>query len=362
MIPLFRVGMSGMAGRRVSEVLMSGFIGQGEKVEQFEREFEKLNGFPEGSFVSTSSCTAAIELVLRYLGVGKGHNVITTPMTCIATNAPILNQGATIQWAGVNPWGLINPLFVSKLIDGNTKAIIGVDWTGRLADYTNLKLRGIPVIQDAAHDPLLAHYPKEDLGDYVCFSFGPIKHLTTGDGGGVFVNNPEFHAIVHQLRLLRWYGLDRTSSKDFRCEQDITNHGMKWHMNDINAAIGLANLPGLKDIVESHRRNAAELSAGIDNPYVKVDNPIEPESNYWIYPVRLLPKYRDAFIAHMTDHGVACGRVHARNDKHPAYQFSGMGRLDTTTFDTSQANLPCGWWLRPDDIYKIVTTVNEFVP
>src|SRR5678809_912214 len=108
MIPLFKVGMSGLAPRYATQVLLSGYIGQGQKVDEFEREFEKLNGFPEGSFVSTNSCTSAIELVLRHLRInGNDFPVAVTPMTCIASAAPVLNQGADIHWTGVTHKGLI---------------------------------------------------------------------------------------------------------------------------------------------------------------------------------------------------------------------------------------------------------------
>jgi dTDP-4-amino-4,6-dideoxygalactose transaminase len=361
-IPLFKVGMSGLAPRRAAEVLMSGYIGQGPKVEEFEREFEKLNGFPVGSFVSTNSCTSAIELVLRYLNLGP-QSVVVTPMTCIATAAPVLNQRAEILWAGVTHKGLIRFEDVQQHMknDPGVGAIIGVDWTGRLPDYTRLKLLGVPVIQDAAHDPYLAEYALEELGDYVCFSFGPIKHLTTIDGGGVYVNSALYRdEIVKALKLLRWYGLDRASSKDFRCEQDIEEPGMKWHMNDVSAAVGLSNMRNLKDIIQMHRRNAEMLEKGIDNPWI-TKHGFDPRSNYWVYPL-LVEHYRDRFVKYMNANGVGCSRVHRRGDTHPGYLGPATGLKMIQWFDDSQANLPCGWWMQPEDVQAVIAIVNAFDP
>ena len=359
MIQLFKVGMSGLAPREAAKVLMSGYIGQGPKVDEFEREFEKFNGFPEGSFVSTNSCTSAIELVLRHLKIDHRDRVACTPMTCIATAAPIVNRGAEILWTGVTHKGLIRAEDVDPMAD----AIIGVDWSGRIADYTALRKFAVPVIQDAAHAPYLGEYALEELGDYVCFSFGPIKHLTTIDGGGVFVNQKDpvvRESIVRALKLLRWYGLDRTSSKDFRCEQDIIEPGMKWHMNDVSAAVGLANLRNLKDIVSMHRRNARMLSDGIDNPWV-TKHSYDERSNYWVYPL-IVENYRDRFVKYMNANGVGCSRVHRRGDTHPGFigPVRGLGMIEW--FDNNQCNLPNGWWCTMEDIQRIIAVANDFRP
>lgn len=364
MIPLFKVNMSEEASRAAARVLRSGYVGQGEEAEKFESE---LAGYmPAGMRpVLTNSCTSAIHMVLRYLGIGPGDEVITTPLTCVATNAPILDVGARPVWADVSSWtGNISPESVGKKITKRAKAIIAVDWTGRPAEYETLKSFGLPVIQDAAHSPLC----RGEHGDFICFSYGPIKHLTCGDGGAVACKSER---DAQALRKLRWYGLDRNSTRDFRCQQDIVEPGMKWHMNDVNAAIGRANLPYLERTVEKHYSNAAHLQKHI-NHYLVHTTSLTWESNYWVLPLIIRhpdsPDYthqarlRDAFKEWMELNGVACSKVHARNDKHTGYNFPSGDLPGLDNFDSWQVNIPCGWWLTQDDLDVIVEAVNSFKP
>lgn len=353
MIPLFKVFMASDAPSRVGRVLGSGFIGQGPVVEEFERELERVTPYPA---VSMNSCTSSIHAVLMYLGVGPGDEVITTPLTCVATNAPILAVGARPVWADVDGLtGNIDPEDVQRKITRRTKAIIAVNWTGRPADYATLKEFGVPVIEDAAHGPLIAD---RETGDFICYSFGPIKHLTSGDGGAVVTRDPSARAV---LRLLRWYGLDRTSSKDFRCAQDIQHTGMKFHMTDINAAIGLANLPSLRWIVGRHQHHASELYARIKNDLVLMA-PFSPESNYWVFPLVIRSGYRDRFRAYVEEQGIAASQVHARNDKHTGYNYPNGELPGLEHYDASHINIPCGWWLAPGDLDRIIKVVNEWEP
>jgi dTDP-4-amino-4,6-dideoxygalactose transaminase len=361
LIPLFKVFMAPFAPDDVANVLTSGFIGQGKVAERFERVLREHLRMP---ILITNSCTGAIEMVLTYLGVGPGDEVITTPLTCVATNAPIVHLGARPVWADVYPnTGNIDPASVAKRITPRTKAIIAVDWTGRRADYTRLRMvaGNIPIIQDAAHGPLLN--PSEAHGDYVCFSYGPIKHLTSGDGGGIATFNGEAMAA---LRLLRWYGLDRESRHDFRCAQDIRKPGMKWHMNDINAAIGIANMSGLEGRIRLHRENAYELYHRLLASEESLPDLMIPayddQSNYWVFPIRVYPPLREAFREYLAENGIESSQVHARNDKHSGYHYPSGDLPGLDEFDASQLNLPCGWWVTALDIDHIVKTIREWRP
>ena len=356
-ITLFKVRMAPNVATALAPVLQSGYIGQGVKVDEFEREFTmEYAPYP---IVTTNACTAAIHMILMHLGIGPGDEVITTPLTCIATNAPILAVGARLIWADVDDeTGNIDPDDVGRKVTKWTKAIIAVDWTGRPANYPALRAFGFPVIEDAAHGPLVEHAV---TGDYVCYSFGPIKHMTCGDGGAVGTPDPEARA---SLALLRWYGLDRTSQKDFRCEQNIQKAGMKFHMNDINATIGLTNLPFLRETVAAHRRNARALYDGIIALHLEWlwQAPFSPESNYWVFPVLTAnPIIRERLKKHLAQCGIGASQVHARNDHHAAYSFPNGPLPGLEMFDARHLNLPCGWWVRDDDITRILEALDEFV-
>lgn len=366
MIDLFRPFMSPDVPAMVAKTLTPDsngrvYCGQGPRVEEFERGLQELLGLPEPP-LSVNSCTSAIELALRLIGVGPGDVVISTPMTCTATNSAAVLLGAKIVWADVDPiTGLIDPENVEPLRHQtrSARAILAVDWGGRACDYSRLK--GAPVIQDAAHSLLGRQALGEDVdvtGDYICWSFQAIKHLTTGDGGALVAPFDQ----MERARLLRWYGLDRRSKQSFRCEQDITEVGGKWHMNDITASIGLANLPHAKWVVEQHRRNAAWYHAALSDLDGITLPPPDPGSSWWLYTI--LTDDRDEFIRFMGERGVECSQVHARNDRHTAFRAACINPDDKLPgleyFSSHQVAIPVGWWLTYSERDQVASAVRAW--
>jgi len=356
MIPLFKVFMSDEAPRAVTEVLNSGYIGQGPVVDLFE---EKLRAYfnSERRPLTVNSATSAITLALHMVDAGPGDEVITTPMTCSATNTPIRNSGADIVWADVDATtGLIDPESVERLITDKTKAIVCVDWAGVPCDYEALRKFGIPIIEDAAHaigTMYDGRHVADSGGDYVCFSLQAIKHLTSGDGG-ILVVPPDQH---ERAELLRWYGLSRKSSKSFRCAQDIAEAGFKFHMNDINASIGLSNLECLEYVVGSHRANARHYADSIKNPHVTLI-PYDDRASYWVYTI--LVDDKQAFQTHMEDAGIATSPVHRRNDEFTAFSQYSRDLPGVSMFYDRQISIPVGWWLTVSDRDHVVKTINEW--
>lgn len=349
MIPLFKVSMSEAAAGAVAEVLGSGYIGQGERVEQFEAALQGLLDLPAPP-LTVSSCTAALDLALHLVGVGPGDEVITTPVTCTATNSPIVTRGARPVWADVDPLtGLISPRDVARKITPRTRAIMAVDWGGALCDYAALRRFGLPVIQDAAHSLTAGA-----RGDYVCWSFQAIKHLTTGDGGALWTPAAE----LERARLLRWYGLDRRSKADFRCEQNIAEVGYKAHMNDIAAAIGLANLARTPDVIAAHRANAAHYHAALEGARHITRPAWDDASPWWLYTV--LVDDRAGFARHMQQRGVATSPVHARNDTHAAFCFPSGPLPGVDHFASRNVAIPVGWWLTDDNRRRVIAAALDW--
>lgn len=352
MIPLFKVFMAPEAKQHVAEVLDSGYIGQGPRVDAFERAFSAAVGAPR-DVLTVNSGTSAIDLALHLVGVGPGDEVITTPMTCSATNSPIVLRGARPVWADIDPHtGLINPDDVRAKITRRTRAIVAVDWGGAPCDYATLRSFGLPVIQDAAHAfrPVLG-------GDYVAWSFQAIKFLTTGDGGALLCPDD---ATTDRGRLLRWFGLDRRSKADFRCSQSIEEPGYKYQLNDIAAAIGLANLPHVPTLVALQKAHAAWLSDCLYRmPRINAPSWC-PDSSWWLYTL-LIDGDRDGFIQRLAAQGVASSPVHARNDRHPAFNYPNGPLPGVDRFASRNVAIPVGWWLMPVDAKRIVEAVRTSV-
>jgi dTDP-4-amino-4,6-dideoxygalactose transaminase len=379
-IPVFKVLPNPNIGAAVQAVYDTGYIGQGDKVEEFEQAFGELVGAPEPP-LSVNSGTAALDLALWLIGVGQGDEVISTEQTCTATNSVIALRGARIIWADIDPLtGNIDPTDVARKVTKRTKAIMAVDWAGRAVDYRALRGldngRGcgpLPIIQDAAH-AFLATYQGEPFaapgpddtgygdyeyvgGDYIAWSLQAIKHCTSGDGGMLLPPQRQ----IERGRKLRWYGLDRRSSADFRCSQDITEIGTKLHMNDIAATIGLSNLDGAVRSVAASRANAEYYCHWLkDTPGIDVA-PYDPGCSYWLFTI--LVDDRDDFTAHLASRGIGTSMAHARNGKHTAFKEVSETRgplPGQEAFDRRQIAIPCGFWVSEAQREYIAATIVEW--
>lgn len=388
-IPLFKVFMANETPEKVSKVLMSGFIGQGPKVEEFELKLKTF--FNNEKVVSVNAATSAEHLALHMLkrpadniksyfgvafanshwdGMEPGDEVLTTPLTCTATNWPIIANGFKVKWVDVdlNTCNIdLNDL--EKKITSKTKVIMVVHWGGYPVDLDRLKeiqdnaeekygFRPV-VIEDCAH-AFGSTYKGSKIGNHgnICtFSFQAIKHLTTGDGGcAIFPNENQ----VKRAKLLRWYGIDRENNrKDFRCESDISEYGFKFHMNDINATIGINNLPGVKENIAKTIDNANFYNQELVNvPGVTLlENNSDRQSSYWIYTLKV--ERQQDFMSKMKECNIMVSRVHERNDIHSCMSEF---RTDLPNLDKlvkEMICIPVGWWVTPEDRQYIVDCIKE---
>jgi perosamine synthetase len=361
MIPLFKVHYPEGIGEKIDEVFQSGFITEGEYSDKFEKEFGEYIGNPNCCL--TNSCTSAITLSLNLCGIGPGDEVISSPMTCMATNEPIYNCGAKIVWADINSkTGNINPESVLSKITSKTKAIIAVHWAGQPFDISEInniaEKYNLKVIEDAAHALDSTYNDKKigNHGDFVCFSFQAIKHLTTGDGGALLCKNKSDY---ERAKLLRWFGLDR-KYEGSKWEQDITESGYKFHMNNITAIIGLEQLKYIKEITKRHEENACVYDKKITNPkIIKLKRFKNSTSSCWIYS--LLCETRDTLQKYLKENGIHSDVVHMRNDKYSVFKEFDHGGLDNLDYFCNRLlNIPVGWWLKDKDINFIIKTINNY--
>lgn len=356
-IRLFKVFMSPTAEKEVGKVLNSGFIGQGPKVDLFEKELQKLFE-TERRIISLNSCTTALELAYKLIGLKAGDSVISSPMTCVATNLPLYNNGIKVIWVDVDPiTGLIDVESVRQNMNSTVKAIICVDWCGSSCDYDSLRQFGVPIVEDAAHSIMTKYKGKHIAnsgGDYICWSFQAIKHLTSGDGGAIIVPKDQEERAVK----MRWFGFDRTRSESFRCAQDITDFGFKYHMNDIAATIGLSNIPHVKELVEKHYNNAKYFSENIKNNKI-VTQKFDTQSSHWIYTI--LVDKKPEFISYMTSKNIEVSPVHNRNDNYTIFKEYKTHLPNLDDFFSKQIAIPVGWWLTQEEIEYIVKVLNEWI-
>lgn len=270
-INLFRPYMCEEAIQAVGDVLRSGWIGLGPKTAEFEAAFARQVGARYA--VGVNSATSALHLAMIIANVRDEDEVLTTPMTFISTNHAILYRRATPVFVDVDDRTLnLDLAAAEKLLSPRTRAIVAVHYGGNPLDMDALYAfgarHGLTVIEDAAH-ACGAAWRGKPVGSFglTCFSFHAVKNLPTGDGGMITTGD---EAVYELLRQLRWMGISRSTfdraQGQYKWEYDVPEVGYKYHMNDITAAIGLANLKHLeewnarrREIVRLYRRELAEL-------------------------------------------------------------------------------------------------------
>lgn len=365
MIPLFKVFMAPRTHKAIESMIYSGYIGEGPKVDEFEKAISNIIKNPR--VVATNSGTTALTLALRLSGVGQGDKVISTPMTCLATNMPILSLGADIIWADIDPMtGNISPDSVENILDEHSdkvKAIMCVHWAGYPCEMNKLKTiskaYNVPIIEDAAH-AFLSEYRNTKIGyegDFVCFSFQAIKHLTCGDGGMLLTNNYDKYLEAQKMR---WFQLDRSKGSSMRCYQDMDDWGYKGHMNDISATIGLSNLPYVHALIDHCRMNAERMRIAFKRlSMVKLLNYNDWNvSSYWLFS--MLTDDPDDFIEYMKHKNIAASRVHIPNHDKTVFKRFARPLPGVEEFAKKQVCIPCGWWVNDKDLETIIEAVRSY--
>lgn len=343
---------------KLEEVLYSGYVAQGEVVDSFEREFEKYIG--EGNILSLNSGTAALHIALILAGVKNGDEVISTPLTAEPTNVAIKMVGAKIRWADIDKdTGNICPNSIEKNINTKTKAIVVVDYAGIPVNVTKIQAvsqkYNIPVIEDAAH-ALGAKFNGKKMGShfpFTIYSFQAIKHLTTIDGGALQILDND---LYEKGKLIRWFGLDK---KLHRLDNNIQFQGYKYHMNNVNAMIGLIQLKNIHNVISRYIDNGKYLDKELQN----IDN-IElikyypnSEPSYWLYTLKV--NDRDKFIKMMADNGITASELHRRNDCHDFLNDFKTSLPNLDDFYKKMVHIPCGWWVSRQDCDKMIELIKR---
>lgn len=350
-VDLFRPYVPKEAIEAVADTLRSRFIGQGPKVEEFEKKFCQLFDVPYA--VSLNSGTAALETAYDLIGIGPGDEVISTPLTCTATNLPLLRRGAKIVWADILESSLcIDPEDAKRKINEKTKAVVQVHLGGIRAEVEDV---GVPVISDAAQ--ALGIF----VGHYTACSFQAIKHLTTGDGGMLIVSD-QFSA--DRAKLLRWFGIDREKKiannwqayQERKMTFDIELPGTKRHMNDIAAAMGIVGL----DYYNAQRLHRAELFNHYGERLERIPG-IQltdgKRNTHWLLTV--LVNDRDGFARKMFEADIDTNVVQVRND---LYKVFGGTRQDLPVMNKVEhqyLSLPIGMHVSHDDVDYVCNTIEE---
>lgn len=363
MIPISKPLLGEEEKEAINEVLSSGFIAQGKKVEEFEREF--ANYINVDHAIAVANGTIALDVALKAVGIGSGDEVIVPDFTFISTANSILFQGAKPVFADVDDRTFtINPADVLKKITGRTKAIIGVHLFGHPFDMKAVKEiteeHNLILIEDCAqaHGAEYEGRKVGSFGEISCFSFYATKNMTTGEGGMIVTNSDE---IAKACRLLRNHG---ESQKYYH-----TILGYNYRMTEIQAAIGLVQLKKLDGFNERRIYNAEYFNGHINVRGLKLPCKRKGVKHvYHQYAVTMnddFPLSRDEFMQYLKNKGIGCA-IHYPLPIHEQPLYKRLGYTDenvqcpvATELSKKILSLPIHPALTEKDLIYIVETINN---
>ncbi|HEY4744818.1 MAG TPA: DegT/DnrJ/EryC1/StrS aminotransferase family protein, partial [Desulfuromonadaceae bacterium] len=362
----------------VVDSLRSGWITTGPKVKRFEEEFRAYVGAPFA--VALSSATAGLHVTLLALKIREGDEIITTPMTFASTVSMIILCGATPVLADIEPGTLnIDVNAVSERITPRTRAIIPVHFAGQACDMDPLfslaKAHNLTIIEDAAHAAGTEYKGKRigSLDSVSIFSFHPNKNITTGEGG--MVCTPD-ETLAEEVSLLKFHGMSREAWKRFAASgtpnYDIMLPGFKYNMMDIQAAIGIHQLPRLDGFID-RRRAIAELYnrefAGIAELALPTCAPYDQRHAWHLYTplvrIEQLTIDRDQFMAELKKLNIGSG-LHYKAIHHHAWYREHLPIADEALPNASYASerilsLPLFPKMTEDDARDVVAAVKTVI-
>lgn len=372
MIPYGRQTIDDDDIQAVVDTLRSDWLTTGPKVDEFEQEFSRFTDSDHA--VAVSNGTAALHTALHGAGITTDDEVIVPSLTFVATANAALYQGARPVFAEVESDTLVlDPVDVAERITKRTKAIVTVDFGGNPSRYAELREladdHGLTLIADACH-ALGATYhdrPVGSLADLTVFSFHPVKHITTGEGGMVTTHD---ESVAGRMRRFRHHGLDDPPShlKRFSGGSKVmVQAGTNYRLSDLQCALGITQLAKMPDWLDRRRAIAAKYDAAFDgSPHIVPQKTIPNSAHsYHLYVVRVDGVERQSVLDHLTSEGVTAAVHYLPVHLHPYYEEAlgmGPGRLPTTERAGSQVlTLPVYPTLTDQEADHVIRSIDPFV-
>jgi len=368
-IPMARPSTGAAELKQIKSVFKSGWLGEGHVTETFEKALCEFTGSKHVIAVNTG--TSALHLALYALGVGPGDEVILPSMTFVSDPQAVLMCGARAVFCDIDEHSLnIDPGKIKPLLTPRTRAILPTDFAGLPCDaYAIRRAIGrsdIKIIRDASHS-FGSRINGKIIGvsageDATCFSFDPIKNLTCGEGGAILVKNASVAASLRSQKMLgiirsTWQSLSKKKVEDRR----VVQHGFRYHMSNINAAIGLAQMQKFAVFAEQRKKLAMLydelLQAHPDITLFKRDYAaIVP----FMYIIRVAPDERDNLISFLVTNGVHAGLRYFPCHLQPFFEHAGSALPATENVAQEMLSIPLYHGMRASQARRIVALIRKF--
>jgi dTDP-4-amino-4,6-dideoxygalactose transaminase len=371
MIPYGRHSINQNDIDAVTNALNSDFLTTGPLVREFESQIEQVAGAPS---ITVTSGTAALHCAYSAIDVKPGDEIITPPITFVATQAAAALLGAKIVFADVQAdTANIDPQSVEAAVTRKTKAIVAVDYAGHPAELADLRSiadkYGIYLIEDAAHSlgSIYRNRPVGSIADITTFSFFPTKNIATGEGGAISSIIPE---LLERAKKFSRQGLVRDPG-DFKLRsdgpwhQEVHEFGLNYRLPDILCALGISQIKRLAIFKEQKQSIYATYSAALreidwltlppQRSYVDV--------NWHLFPIRVSQHIRSRLVTHLRENGIAVQVNYVPAYRHPVFQNLNIDPRDfpeSEKFYSSEISLPMYASLEADQLESIIKILKSF--
>ncbi len=369
MLPYGRQSISEEDIEAVAEVLRTDWLTTGPTVARFEEALQELTGAPR--VVSATSGTAALHMAYAGAGVTRGSQVVTTPMTFVATASSAMALGAESIFADIDPGTAnIDPAAVSSVITSHTAVVAAVDYAGQPAemDEINAIAHGVGAltVEDAAHSigSTDEGRPVGSLADITTFSFFPTKNMTTAEGGAVATRDAALGQRAHEFHFI---GLVRDRDRmrypdEGPWHQEVHSWGLNYRLSDVHCALGLSQLKRLA----SFKARRAEIFARYQEAFAGVDGlgihgvreGVDP--TWHLYPVRIKDGRRREVFEKMRASGIGVQVNYIPVYWHPLFEDLGFRRglcPNAEQFYAEEVSLPMFPGLTDDDHDRVIETL-----
>jgi len=367
MLPVSRPSIGNDELIEIGKILDSGWLGLGSTVFEFEKKLEEYLDSPHVLTVNTG--TSALHLALDAFGVGPGDEVIVPSLTFCASIQAITVLGAIPVFCEINAENLnLDVQDVKKRVTKKTKAIMPIHYCGQPCDMNGLisvaRENNLFVIEDAAHAFGSTYRGKKigTLGDATCFSFDPIKTLTCGEGGAISLADAEVAEIITKKRIL---GIDKDTWHRHRNERSwdyaVTTQGYRYHMSNINAAIGMVQLSKVDIFIRRKKDIVNRYNTAFSNlPGMKILTWNINETAPFAYIVRVPSKLRDNISEFLKVKGVGTGIHYIPNHIQPFFEKYKSELPITEQLGKEILTLPLYFDMTDDEVSLVIESMLEY--